>query len=184
MVPLTALWLPIVVSAIFVFIASMILHAGLPFWHRRDYRPTGNEAPFVEASRSLEPGFYSFPSVQWNKMTAEEQEEWRRGPVGFMYLRKAASISMGRTFVLHFLYCLVGSFLAAYVATIAAGRGAEYLHVHRAAGTAGMLFWAFGTNFSDAIWYGKPWTAAFKSLIDGVIYGFLIGGTFGWLWPG
>ncbi|HEX6083372.1 MAG TPA: hypothetical protein VF266_02535 [Thermoanaerobaculia bacterium] len=183
MTSLAALWLPILVSAVFVFLASMILHAALPFWHRRDYRPAPDDRPFVEASRTLAPGFYAFPSAQWNEMTPEQKAEWRKGPVGFMYVRKAASISMGRTFLLHFLYCLVGSFLAAYVVSIAAAPGTEYLRVHRLAGTAGMIFWAFGTNVSDAIWYGKPWPSVFKYVVDAVIYGFLIGGTFGWLWP-
>ena len=75
------------------------------------------------------------------------------------------------------------AFLAAYVVSIAAAPGTEYLRVHRLAGTAGMIFWAFGTNVSDAIWYGKPWPSVFKYVVDAVIYGFLIGGTFGWLWP-
>ena len=33
MTPLTALWLPILVSAVFVFIASSIIHM-LPLWHK------------------------------------------------------------------------------------------------------------------------------------------------------
>lgn len=183
MVPLTALWLPILVSAVFVFIASSILHMALPFWHRREYRELEDDRPFVEGTRSLTPGMYMFPTMRWNTMTPEQKAEWAKGPVGIMYVRRASSVSMGRTMALHFLYCVIGSLLAAYVVSITAGAGTEYLRVHRIAGTAGMLFWAFGMNISDAIWYGKPWSSAFKYLVDGVIYGFLIGGTFGWLWP-
>lgn len=183
MVALTALWLPILVSAVFVFIASSILHMALPFWHRREYRNVEDDRPFVDGTSSLAPGMYMFPTMRWNSMTPEQKAEWAKGPVGLMYVRRAASISMGRTMALHFLNCLLGALLAGYAASIAAGPGAEYLHVHRAAGTAGMLFWAFGTNFSDAIWYGKPWSSALKHMVDGVIYGFVIGGTFGWLWP-
>ena len=35
MVPLSSLWLPILVSAVFVFIASNVLWMALPFWHRK-----------------------------------------------------------------------------------------------------------------------------------------------------
>ena len=37
MVPVLALWLPILVAAVIVFIASSILHMALPY-HRSDYR--------------------------------------------------------------------------------------------------------------------------------------------------
>ncbi len=36
MVPLSALWLPILLSAVIVFVASSILHMLLPY-HRSDY---------------------------------------------------------------------------------------------------------------------------------------------------
>ena len=183
MVSLTALVLPILVSAVLVFLASMILHAALPFWHRRDYRSVPDDRAFVEGARPLDPGFYAFPSAKWNEMNDEQKAEWRKGPVGFMWVRRAASISMAETFVQHFLYCFLGSFLAAYVASITVGPGSEYMLVHRVTGATGMIFWAFGTNVSDASWYGKPWSAVVKYLVDAVIYGFLIGGTFGWLWP-
>jgi len=37
MVPLAALWLPILLSAIIVFVASSVMHMLLPY-HRSDYR--------------------------------------------------------------------------------------------------------------------------------------------------
>jgi len=183
MVSLMNLWLPILVSSVFVFIASAILHMAFPFWHNADYRKTGNDAPFLEASRSLASGLYIFPNLDWNKATAEEKEACSSGPSGVMYLRNPARFSFGKMLLFHFLYCLLGSALVAYLVSVTAASDAEYLRVHRIAGTAGMLFWAFGTNVSDAIWFGKPWSSTLKNMVDGVIYGFLIGGTFGWLWP-
>jgi hypothetical protein len=38
MIPLSALWLPIVVSAVAVFVVANILWMALPFWHRSDYK--------------------------------------------------------------------------------------------------------------------------------------------------
>jgi hypothetical protein len=33
------------------------------------------------------------------------------------------------------------------------------------------------------IWKGYPWGFVLKEVIDGLIYGLLMAGTFGWLWP-
>ena len=183
MVPLTQLWLPILVSAVLVFIASNILWMGLKFWHYRDYKRVPDDAVFVDAAKSLSSGLYMFPWMDWKTMTPEQKAAAQAGPSALMIVRNPATFGFGKALVLYFLYCILGSLLAAYVASATIAPGAEYLHVHRIAGTAGMLFWAFGTNVSDSIWYGKPWSVAIKHIIDGVIFGFLIGGTFGWLWP-
>src|SRR5688500_4401764 len=50
MTELSALWLPMVVSAVFVFIASSITHMG-PFWHRSDYPRLTNEDRVLDALR-------------------------------------------------------------------------------------------------------------------------------------
>jgi hypothetical protein len=34
-----------------------------------------------------------------------------------------------------------------------------------------------------SIWYSRKWSTTFKNIFDGLIYGLLTGGTFGWLWP-
>ena len=183
MVSLAQLWLPILVSAVFVFIASNILWMGLKFWHYRDYKRVPDDAVFVNAAKSLPSGLYIFPWMDWKTMTPEQRTAAQPGPSAMMIVRNPATFKFASSLILYFLYCLLGSFCAAYLASVTVPAGAPYLHVHRVAGTAGMLFWAFGTNVSDAIWYGKPWSVAIKHIIDGIIFGFLIGGTFGWLWP-
>jgi hypothetical protein len=183
MVPLTDLWLPILVSAVFVFIASNILWMALPFWHYRDYKKVPNQSAFVDAAKSLASGLYIFPWMDWKTMTPEEKAAAQTGPSAMMIVRNPATFKFPKSLLLYFLYCLLGSVMAAYVAGATLAPGTAYMQVHRIAGTAGILFWAFGTNISDAIWYGKPWSVAIKHVIDGVIFGFLIGGTFGWLWP-
>lgn len=183
MVSVAQLWLPILVSAVLVFVVSNILWMGLKFWHSRDYKRVPDEALFVEAAKSLPSGLYVFPWMDWKTMTPEQKTATQSGPSATMIVRNPLAFSFGKALGLYFLYCVLGSLLAAYVASVTVAAGAEYLHVHRVAGTAGMLFWAFGTNVSDSIWYGKPWAVAIKHVIDGVIFGFLIGGTFGWLWP-
>jgi hypothetical protein len=183
MVSLLDLWLPILVSAIAVQIASTIIHMALPFWHNADYGNVGDDRPFVEGSRSLKSGMYMFPRMDWKTMTEEQKAAWAKGPSAIMYVRNPAKFSFGKTIFLYFLYCLVSAVFVAYIAGETLAPGTPYLRVFQIAGAVGTIFWAFGTNVSDAIWYGKPWSATIKYAIDGLLYGCLIGGVFGWLWP-
>ncbi|HYR28632.1 MAG TPA: hypothetical protein VEU30_09205 [Thermoanaerobaculia bacterium] len=184
MVPLTALWLPIILSAVFVFIASNILWVVLPFWHAKDYKRIPNDAPFVDATKPLASGQYIYPWMDWKTMTPEQKQAASDGPAGFLIVRNPNKFSFPGALIQYLLYTIVVSLFVAYLTGRVLGAGAPYLEVHRVAGTAGMLAWAFGTNVADSIWYGRPWSATIKHVIDGVIFGFLIGGTFGWLWPG
>jgi hypothetical protein len=183
MVTLLELWLPILVSAVLVFIASNILWMMLPFWHYRDYGSTDNDAAFVDLTKGLQPGLYIYPKADWKTMTPEQKGEWQSGPSGTLYLKNPARFSFGSALSSYFVYALLGSFCAAYIAEETVARGADFMTVFQIAGATGAIFWAFGTNVSDSIWYGKPWTVAVKHIIDGLIFGLLIGGTFGWLWP-
>ena len=62
MTPLAALWLPIVLSAVIVFVASSIMHMLLPY-HRSDYQQLPEEDKVLPALRAagLKPGLYIFP---------------------------------------------------------------------------------------------------------------------------
>jgi len=62
MTAITALWLPILVSAVIVFIASSILHMA-PLWHRSDYPRLENQDAVMEALRNLKvpPGMWFMP---------------------------------------------------------------------------------------------------------------------------
>jgi hypothetical protein len=35
----------------------------------------------------------------------------------------------------------------------------------------------------NSIWKGQPWSVTLKEIFDGLVYGMLTAGTFGWLWP-
>lgn len=59
---------------------------------------------------------------------------------------------------------------------------ANYLVVFRVAGTAGFLAYGLG-HLSNSIWRGQPWVMTLKEVVDGLVYGLLTAGTFGWLWP-
>jgi nucleoside recognition membrane protein YjiH len=182
MVPVTMLWLPILVSAVFVFIASNILWMMLPFWHRADYGKLPDEKTVLDALSSVKNGQYIVPCVDWGKLTPEQRAEMQRGPSALLLLRNPATFRFGKILPLWLLYIVVISIFVAYLTGIARAAGTPYLEVFRVAGAAAVLAYTFRT-IPEAIWYGKPWKVVFKEMIDGTIYGLLTAGAFGWLWP-
>ena len=181
-VTLSMLWIPILVSAVFVFIAANLLWMALPFWHRPDSKKLPDEKAVLAGLTSAASGQYMAPNINWSKATAEEKEAFQNGPMGLLLVRNPNSFSMGKALTLYFLYGVVVSVLVAYVCGVTLAPGTHYLRVFRVAGTAAILAYALrGVDYS--VWYGKPWLVTFKELIDGLIYGLLTAGTFGWLWP-
>lgn len=181
---LSALWLPIVLSAVVVFIASSIIHMVLTY-HRSDFQKLPNEAKILDALRaeSIAPGMYLFPHAATTKAmgTPEMQEKFKRGPVGLLMTRASGAPTMGKNLVQWFLYCLVVGVFVAYLTNHTLGPDASYLAVFRVAGTVAFLAYA-GSMAQDAIWMGQPWSTTLKSMFDGLVYGLLTAGVFGWLW--
>ena len=87
MMSLTDLWLPILLSAVFVFIASSILHMVIPI-HKSDFKKMpGEEKVLAEMrSQSVQPGSYTFPcaGTMKNMGSPEMVEKFKLGPVGFV----------------------------------------------------------------------------------------------------
>jgi hypothetical protein len=182
MLPLSALWLPILVSAVFVFIASNVLWMALPFWHRGDYGKLPDEKTVLDGLAAAKSGLYIVPCVEWSKVTPEQREEIQRGPSAMVLLRNPGKFALGKTLFLWFLYLLLVSLFVAYLACHTLAAGTKYRAVFRVVGAAAFLAYALRT-VTDGIWYGKPWKVVCKESIDGVIYCLLTAGTFGWLWP-
>ena len=184
MVPLTALWLPIVLSAVIVFIASSIMHTVLKY-HQSDYHQLPDEDKVLAALRpaNLKPALYMFPYCTHKDMKSPEMmEKFKQGPVGFITIRPSGVPVMPKFLVQWFVFCLVVSFFVAYLAAHTVAPGTYYLAVFRVVGTAAFLAYGLG-HLSDGIWKGQTWSATIKEVIDGLIYGLLTAGTFGWLWP-
>jgi len=184
MVPLTALWIPIVLAAVIVFVASSIMHMVLPY-HRSDYRKLPDEEKVLAALRAanLTRGLYNFPFTTHKEMKSPEvQEKFKQGPVGFLTVFPSGPVNMGKFMGLWFVYCLVIGLFTAYLTGHTVTRGAHYLAVFRVAGTAAFMAYGLGT-LSNGIWKGQPWSMVAKECFDGLIYGLLTAGTFGWLWP-
>ncbi|MGH9321619.1 MAG: hypothetical protein ACRD21_07855 [Vicinamibacteria bacterium] len=184
MVSIGALWTPIVVSAILVFVASFFLWVVLPH-HKSDWRKLPNEEAVRKAlTRDIRPGQYVVPYAADSKeMQSEEyRKRCEEGPAGILTLRHPSRPAMGKPLAFSFLYYLAISTAVAYIAGRMLPGGADYLAVFRVAGTTATLAYA-GALFPQAIWFGRPWSAMLKEAADGVAYGLLTAGAFGWLWP-
>ncbi len=185
MISIPALWLPILLSAVIVFLASSLLHMVLTY-HRSDYKKLPDEDGVLEAMRkqSLAPGIYQFPycvSPKGMKSPAV-MEKFKRGPVGLITVMPSGQLTMGVYLMKWFGYCLLVSVFAAYLAGRTLVAGTEYLAVFRVAGTTAFMGYGVG-EIVNSIWRGQPGSVTAKHVLDGLIYSLLTGGTFGWLWP-
>jgi Flp pilus assembly protein TadB len=185
MVSLTALWLPILLAAVVVFIASSFIHMALKY-HNAEYRRVPDEDAVLGAMRAgkIAPGFYSFPhAASMKEMGSPELiEKFQQGPVGTAHIRPNGPPAMGASLVQWFIYCIVVGLFAGYLASRTLSPGTSYLQVFRVVGCASFMAYSLG-YLSDGIWKMKPWSMTFKHVVDGLIYGLLTGGVFGWLWP-
>ena len=185
MTGLDALWLPILLSAVIVFVASSIIHMG-PFWHRGDYPKVPNQDKVQDALRPLAipPGDYMLPRASNMKemRTPEHMEKLTKGPVMVLTVLPNGPGSMARSLVQWFLYTVVVSFFAAYVASRALPPGTDYLRVFQLVGATAFVGYSLAL-LQMSIWYRRAWNLTFKAIFDGLIYGLLTAGTFGWLWP-
>ncbi len=186
MVPILALWLPILVAAVIVFVASSILHMAIPAWHQGDYARLPNEDDVAAALRKagVTPGDYILP--HGGSMAAMKDPAFVKkmtdGPVAVLTVMQPGPPTMGSELAQWFVYCLVVSLFAAYVTGRALGPDAHYLAVFRFAGTVAFVGYALALC-QQSIWFKRAWSTTIKSMIDGLVYGLLTAGTFGWLWP-
>jgi hypothetical protein len=184
MVPLTALWPPVLLSAVIVFVASSIIHMALKY-HQSDYRQLPEEDKILADLRpaGLTPGLYHFPFCTHKDMKSPAtQEKYKLGPVGFLTIYPSAPPAMPKFLGLWFAYCLLIALFVAYLTGHTVRPGAPYLAVFRVAGTAAFLAYSLGP-LVNGIWKGQPWSMVLKEAFDGLIYSLLTAGTFGWLWP-
>jgi len=183
-VSLGALWLPILLSAVAVFAASSVVWMFLPY-HHDDFGGLPDEEAVRDAlsSPDLTPGQYHIPYAPDREAYRSEeiQRKFEEGPVGMITVMDGPP-DMGRQFVGWFLYSVGVGVLTAYVAGQTLPAGAAYLDVFQITGTVAWA--AYGVAYvGDAIWFGRPWGFSLKMVFDGLLYGLLTAGVFGWLWP-
>lgn len=185
MVPLTSLVMPILGSAVLVFVISSIVHMVLPY-HKSDFKKVPDEDATLDALRrlSIPPGDYSLPHAGGPKglKRSEFVEKLKKGPIVVMTLSPGGSFSMGSSLVQWFLFSVLVSLFAAYIASRTLQPGTHYLSVFRVIGTAAFMAYSFG-YIPNSIWYKKAWSTTLKIVFDGLVYALFTAGVFGWLWP-
>jgi hypothetical protein len=185
MVSVWSLCLPVLLSAVFVFVASSIIHMVLKY-HNNDLMKVEREDEVRAALRAfnIPPGDYCIPrpgSMEAMK-SPEYQEKLKEGPVVLMTVMPNGPSTMGTSLLLWFLFSLLVSGFTAYVTGHALPRGAGYRGVFRIAGCVSFAGYALAL-IPNSIWYKRSWGTTLRSMLDGLIYGALTAGTFGWLWP-
>lgn len=185
MVSIASLWLPILLSAVLVFLVSWIIHVFLPY-HRSDFARLSDEDGVMDALRpfAIPPGDYTMPCAGGPEAMKSPafQEKTRRGPVAFLTVLPSGPPAIGASLVQWFVYCLVVGIFAAYIAGRALPAGAPYLAAFRFAGCTAFAGYSLAL-FQGSIWFHRSWAATPKSAFDGLVYALLTAGLFGWLWP-
>src|SRR5262245_57944568 len=110
MVAVYSLWLPILVAAILVFVASSIIHMATP-WHKSDCVKAPNEDKVMDALRpfAFPPGDYAMPhpADMADMKSPAFIEKMNKGPVMVFTVMPNGVFAMGQSLVLWFLYSVV-----------------------------------------------------------------------------
>lgn len=185
MFPFTQILVPILLSAIAVFVASSVFHMISPH-HRNDFTRVPDEDGVQEAMRrfSLPFGDYIIPAPPGPNMMKDPVylEKVNRGPIMVMTVMPNRMGDMGKLMGMWFLYLLFVMALAGHAAQRVLGYGAGnrivfhtiFLYVFAGLGLA---------LLQNSIWYARKWSTTFKSLLDSLVYAAIAGGIFVWLWP-
>lgn len=183
--PFGSLWLPVVVSAVAVFIVSSIVHMVLKY-HKADYKRLSDEDSVRQAvgKLSLGPGLYMMPyCAEASQMKDPAMErKYEAGPVAFLTVLRNGIPNLGKHLLQWFLFCLLVSFVTSYLARNTLAPGAYCMTILRITGTVAFIGYGFG-YIQDSIWKGIPWSNSLRGLLDAVLYALTTAVVFCWLWP-
>lgn len=183
MTTIISLWLPVIISAVLVFIVSSILHM-LFTYHNSDYKKLPAEDDVMEALNkfNIPSGDYMMPYTTDPKerKSKEFQDKFKKGPAAVITFFTSAEMNMGKSLGLWFIYCLIVTAFSAYSVGHIAGLGSGYMNIFKLAAMSSFAGYSLGL-MQYSIWFRKSWSATIKSMFDGVIYALLTAGVFGWL---
>lgn len=170
---LIALWLPILLCAVVVFVISSLIHMVFK-WHAPEYRGFSNENAVRDAIRAGSPssGQYVLPYCSDMKEMGSEPmlAKYREGPVGYVMLGRSGPPNIGRSLGLWFLLSLLIAAVAAYLALRLSGTGeAHALRAAKIVGAVSFIAYGFGT-ITESIWMMRPWSSSAKYLLDAALY--------------
>src|SRR3977135_4754906 len=155
MISLLSLWLPILLSAVIVFLASSLIHM-TPLWHKSDFPKLPREAELLNALRpfAIPPGDYFIPrAAGMQEMRSPEFiEKMKQGPVAVLTVMPNGPLSMSRPLAQWFVFLIVVGIFVAYIAsrTVPGGSTARHEVQHVGATT----FIAYSPALcARSIWY-------------------------------
>ena len=183
MLSLAQLWLPIVVSAVLVFVASSVIHMVLKY-HNSEYRQVPDEDRVRGVLGALPPGQYFIPYVADHRQLGNPEivAKFKEGPVALITARQCAAPTMNAALVQWFILNVLLAILVGYLASRTIAPGASGLSICREVGL--VTFLAYGTgSVIQSVWMGKPWSSSLKEVLDALIYAVVTALAFAWLWP-
>lgn len=184
MISIFELWLPILISAIAVFIASSVIWMALPY-HKKDIRFMPSEEAFTKAIEPLDikPGLYMYPNCSDHKDMKSDAflAKWKSGPWGTLTVMGAPP-NFAFNLLKTFLSYLAITTMCAYLASMSLQAGADSFTVLRFVGTSATLGFCMG-SFAGDFFLGKPTRFIFTSFIDGIIFACITAGVFCFMWP-
>jgi hypothetical protein len=181
-----ALWLPILLSAVVVFVISSLIHMVFK-WHASDYHGFANEDAVRNVIRAGNPapGGYVVPYCKDMKDMGSEAmlQKYREGPVGHFTIGASGAPNMGKYLGLWFLWSLAVAAIAAYLTTQLLGLHPPYaVKAGKLFGAITFIAYGFG-SVTESIWMMRPWSSTAKHLLDAALYGVGSGLVIFWLWP-
>ena len=185
MIALSSLWLPILLSTVFVFLLSSVIHMA-PLWHKKDYPRLANEDAVRAAlgPLALPPGDYMIPrpASHAEMRTPAFLEKMKAGPIVMMTVMPNGPMTMGKSLAQWFIFSAVIGLVSACVAGCALPAGADPHRIFHLTALTAFSGYAFAL-WEMSIWYKRAWSMTIKSTLDGLVYALATGATFMWLWP-
>jgi len=183
--PFGSLWLPVIVSAVVVFVASSIVHMVLKY-HKADMKSLPNEDAVREAlaKGNLAPGTYHTPYCADHKAMNDPaiKAKFEKGPVAMITVHPKGTPVLPKYLALWFGFSVLVSLVAAYVARHTLHPGDDGMLVMQITGTVAFAGYSL-SHVSDSIWKGQPWPNTARAFLDGAIYAVLTGLVFRLMWP-
>ena len=173
------LWVPILVATVVLWFLSFVCWALLPH-HFGDHQKVANEDEFMDLLKrsDIAPGNYMFPYAGSSKVQGDKEfvQRYVEGPRGVLNVYRVPNMAVNM--IQTILYFLVTVFTIAYITSVACPAGTEFIKVFRIAGTIGVLTYA-SSGFLNRIWFkARHWT----HVLDGLVYGLVVGLIFGTMW--
>ncbi len=185
MTALHSLWLPIVLSSVFVFVLSSLIHMATP-WHKGDYGAVPDQDEVMDALRpfGIPPGDYMLPRpADMSEMRSQAfLEKLKRGQVAVLTVQPNGMFGWEE-----------------HGALVPVPRRREPVRrVRRRAGPAERRALPGGVQIRGrhrdspghslalwqmTIWYRRNLGTTIRATVDGLLYALVTAGTFGWLWP-